>query len=167
MATQPLATYLNNHLAGAAVGLTLLGHIEHEFAGTPAGALAAGLRAEIADDRRQLEELIARLGIAEDRPRQAAGWVTEKLTELKLRVDDPRGGALHRLEALEALSLGIEGKRLMWRALIAAAEVRPDLAGADLPGLERRAADQRDRVEVLRLEAARAALAAGEEAGTA
>jgi len=159
MTDQDLATYLNDHLAGSVVGLALLDHIGREDGGTPLGAFAAAFRAEVADDRRELEELIARLGIAQSRPRQAAAWITEKLTELKLRVDDPRVGALHRLESLEALSLGIEGKRLMWRSLIAATAGRPDLAGTDYEGLERRAADQRERVESLRLEAGRAAFA--------
>ena len=48
---------------------------------------------------------------------------------VKLRLDDPSGGALHRLEALEAVSVGIEGKRLLWRALAAAAEGTPGLPG--------------------------------------
>ena len=155
MAGTSLATYLNNHLAGSVVGLTLLEHIEHANAGAPSERIIADLKAEIADDRKALEGLIARLGIAKSHPRQAAGWLAEKMTELKMKVDDPGGGALHQLESLEALSLGIEGKRLLWRSLHAVAE--SELAGPDYEELERRAADQRDRVETLRLDAARAA----------
>ena len=63
--------------------------------------------------------------VAESRTRKATAWLTEKVTELKLRLDDPAGGALRLLEALEAVSLGIEGKRALWRALAAAAEDAP------------------------------------------
>ncbi|MFO0961015.1 MAG: hypothetical protein U0800_26840, partial [Isosphaeraceae bacterium] len=129
--SDPLATYLNNHLAGAAAGLTLLGHIEGVFRGSMAGELAATLRAEIEAERSELERVIERIGAARDRTRQAAGWIGEKASELKLYADDIRGGPLHRMEALEAMSLGIEGKRLMWRMLAEFAALRPELAGTD------------------------------------
>ena len=144
------------------VGLTLLEHLKHASAGTPEGKAIADLEAEVADDRRTLERLIARLGLGRSRPRQAAAWPTEKMTELKLKVDDPRGGALHRLESLEGLSLGIEGKRLLRRALEASGQAGLD--GVNLDELRRRAADRRDRVETLRLATAGAAFAtAGED----
>ena len=54
--------------------------------------------------------------------------------------------------------MGIEGKRLLWRALAAAAEGTPGLRGTDYGRLEQRAEDQRQRVEAFRLEAAREAL---------
>lgn len=63
-----------------------------------------------------------------------------------------------RLEALDALSAGIEGKRLLWRALAAAAEDAPALHGVDYERLTGRAEEQRDRVETLRRDAARRAL---------
>ena len=50
---------------------------------------------------------------------------------MKLRMDDPAGGALQVLEALEALALGIEGKQALWRALRAVAEEGTRLQGVD------------------------------------
>lgn len=99
-----------------------------------------------------------RLQIAESRTRKAAGWLAEKAAQLKLRLDDLTDGALRLHETLEALSLGIEGKRSLWRALAAAAEDAPALRVADYEVLARRAEEQRDRVEIRRLEAARKAL---------
>jgi hypothetical protein len=153
-----LAAYLNDHLAGSEVALELLEHLEGAHAGTPLARFVAGLRAEIAADRSELEAVMARRHVAQSRPRKAAAWLSEKLTELKLRLDDPPGGALRRLEVLEAVSVGIEGKRLLWRSLGAAAEGRPDLGGTDFAHLERRAEEQRQSLEAFRLEAARAAL---------
>ena len=79
-------------------------------------------------------------------------------TEIKLRLDDPGSGALRVLEILEALSVGIEGKRLLWRALAAVAEDAPALRLTDYGCLEQRAQEQRQRVEMARLETAKTAL---------
>jgi hypothetical protein len=61
------------------------------------------------------------------------------------------------LEALDGLSVGIEGKRLLWKSLGAAG--LPPPPASDYATLLRRAEEQRDRVEEMRLQAARAALA--------
>jgi hypothetical protein len=159
MAGQHAATYLNDHLAGSVAALELLEHLERAHAGTPVASFAAGLRADILADRQQLEALMTRLEVAASRPRKAAAWLAEKATELKLGLDDAAGGPLRLLEVCDAVSVGIEGKRLLWRALAAAAEAAPRLRGTDYARLEQRADEQRGRVEAVRLEAARAALA--------
>ena len=159
MAREHIATYLNDHLAGATAALELLEHLEKEHAGTEVGRLAAELRADVEADRQALESLMERLEVARSRTRKTAAWLAEKAAELKLRLDDPAGGSLRLFESLEALSLGIEGKRSLWRALAAAAEEAPDLQVADYKSLIRRAEEQRNRVEAARLEAARRALA--------
>ena len=61
-----------------------------------------------------------------------------------------------RLEDLELLSVGLEGKRLLWRLLGRVASSDDRLASFDFGVLERRARDQRERVEKLRLQAAEA-----------
>jgi hypothetical protein len=40
------------------------------------------------------------------------------MSGLKLGIDDPPSGLLLLFESLEALSLGIEGKRSLWIALL-------------------------------------------------
>jgi hypothetical protein len=153
-----LATYLNDHLAGSSVALELLEHLESTHAGSDVGRSAATLRADIAADRMELKELMRRLHVDESRTRKASAWLTEKLTEIKLRLDDPQGGSLRLLEAFEALSLGIEGKRLLWRALANAAKDASALGSVDYERLIRRAEEQRSRVETMRLDAAKEAL---------
>jgi hypothetical protein len=152
-----LATYLNDHLAGSEVALELLEHLQRLVPGAPAGQFAAALQAEIAADRQELEALMARLQIAQSRTRKVAAWISEKFTELKLLLDDRKGGALRLLEIWDALSLGIEGKRLLWHTLASALAGRAELATIDLKKLEQRAEDQRRKVEVNRLESAKAA----------
>jgi hypothetical protein len=153
-----LATYLNNHLAGAVMALELLEQLKEEGAGSKEGPALATLKAEISADRQTLEDLMADLGITTSLPQQASAWLTEKLSEVKLRLDDPEGKALRRLESLEALALGITGKEALWHSLAAAAETAPELARRDYPRLIWRAEQQVEVVEGLRREAAREAL---------
>src|SRR6059058_4019514 len=108
MSDQHVATYLNDHLAGAVVALELLDHLEKAHTGTATGSFAAELRADIAADRKELEGLMARLHVSASPPRKAAAWLAEKVTELKLRLDDPAGGSLRLLETLDAVSVEIE-----------------------------------------------------------
>jgi hypothetical protein len=158
MANAHLATYLNDHLAGAVAAIELLGHLAAAQAGTALEPVLAEVRAEVAADRQELEALMARLQIAQSRPRQATAWLAEKTTQLKLLVDDLSGGPLRLLEGLEAVAIGIEGKQALWRSLATVAAEIADLQGVDYERLQQRGEEQRQRVEVMRLEAAKTAL---------
>ncbi len=158
MADEHIATYLNDHLAGSVVALELLEHLESAHPGTALESFFAALRADIEEDRKELESLMNLLDVDQSSTRKATAWLTEKVTELKLRVDDPAGGALRLLEASEAVSLGIEGKLSLWRALAVVAKEEPRLRIVDYERLIERAVGQRNRVEEVRLEAAKRAL---------
>ena len=158
MADHHLATYLNDHLAGAVAAIELLQHLESAHVGTPTARRIATLRTEIESDRGVLTSLMGRLQITESRPRKAAAWLTERLAALKLRLDDSGDGAFRLFESLEAVSLGIEGKSGLWRTLATLAPNVPAIGGPDYDMLILQAADQRQRAEAMRLEAARAAL---------
>ena len=103
---------------------------------------------------------MARQHIEESRVRKAGGWIADRIAEIKLEVDDDEKGGLRRLERLEALAIGIDGKIALWRALEAAARTNAELGQLDYERLSQRARDQRARVETLRVQAAREALAA-------
>jgi hypothetical protein len=66
--------------------------------------------------------------------RNTTAFLSEKLARIKLLLEDPAGTQLAPLEKLEALALGIEGKRALWRALLAIAEI-PALRKVDLARL--------------------------------
>ncbi len=110
-----LATYLKDHLAGATAGLELIDHITRLHADEPTGPFASQLRAEIADDLSALKDLMARLHVTPSPARTATSWASAKFAELKVHLDDLHDGGLRRFELWEAMSLGIEGKRLLWR----------------------------------------------------
>lgn len=155
MANDHLATYLNDHLAGAVSALELIDSFASTYTDTSVGRFFADLQADVAADRQELEAFMERLHITKSRPRKAVAWLTEQFTELKLRLDDPVGGSLRLLEGLDFLAAGIEGKQALWRALDAAAPEVPELQGMDYERLKRRAEEQRRRVEAVRLEAAK------------
>jgi hypothetical protein len=161
MSDAHLAVYLHDHRAGAAAAVELLHRLEQNHADTPIAPFAEALRNEIEADIRELEALMSRAGISPSLVRNASGWITAKMAELKVRIDDPIDGALRLLETLETLSLGIEGKRGLWIALAAASEQIPALSGVDYARLRQRAEVQRGGVETQRVLAAKAALRRG------
>jgi hypothetical protein len=149
MANKQLATYLNNHLAASVTAIELLSSLETTQTDPDLARFASDLRAEIKAEQQELENLMERLQIAQSKPRQAFGWLAERFTQIKLRLDDSNDGALHLLESLELLLLGIEGKRGLWRALAHAA-----VPGLPLISYERfatRSEEQQRRVETMRL----------------
>jgi len=156
MSREYLAIYLNDHLARSVITIEILEHLETEASDSMPDLPV--LKADIEADRRQLKTLMDRLGVTESRVRKLTSWIAEQVTEAKFEADDESRGTLRRLERLEALGIGIDGKLALWRALNAAAEVAPDLRGIDYEQLAQRAQEQRGRVEILRLQAARLAL---------
>jgi hypothetical protein len=158
MTQDVLITYLNDHLAGSVAALELLDHLIPHEQGTERGTELIRIRAEVEEDQQTLLRGLQEVGGKESRVRSALAWLTEKIGQAKLRLDDPGTGQLRRFEALEALALGIQGKASLWRALASASTRLPQLRILDYTELERRAIDQFNRVDRLRLQVAPAAL---------
>jgi hypothetical protein len=161
MSNEYLETYLNDHLAGSEVAIELLVDLEEKYAGSSIESFVSNLRTNVLADQEKLKTLMSNLGIPQSHIRRATAWITEKITELKLRFDDPKVGDLLLLEAFEALAIGIRGKQMLWRALAITANESPPLQVLDYEDLDRRAEDQANRVEDQRLRAAKRALTAG------
>jgi hypothetical protein len=153
-----LTTYLNDHLAGSVAALELLDHLIQAREGVDPQLLTA-LQGEIREDQQVVERLLQDLGGKASTARKAAAWLAEKLGQAKLRIDEAGGGELRTLEALETLALGIQGKLSLWRSLESVRTSIPQVAALDLPRLQAQATNQFTRVERLRLQAARRALA--------
>jgi len=151
-----LSEYLNDHLAGSIGALELLDRAIETYEGKPLERFFRDLRDDIHSDQEQLKELIAKLDIAESSVRKAGAWFLEKLSRPKIDLGEGGKVDIGLFLALEALVLGITGKRSLWRALHSASRTVPALARLDYPGLEKRAIEQCERVEARRLEVARA-----------
>jgi hypothetical protein len=154
-----LATYIKDHFAGSEGALAILDHIENVHGAGAAGAMARTLRPQFQSERAVLSKLLARLGDEASLPRRVVGWLSEKGLELKLKVDDPSDGALHLLESVEMLALGVHGKRGLWVALAVSRESNPALATEDYDALIAQAEAQRALIELVRLDAGKAAFA--------
>lgn len=150
-----LTTYLNDHHAGSLAALEMLDHLIETLEGKTLGQFFNDLRVEIRSDQQTLENLIEKIGADESAVKKAGAWVAEKFSRAKIRVSDSADDQLGLLQALEALVLGITGKRALWTALAAAAEGVPELRVLDYAMLERRATEQSDRVEAKRRAVAR------------
>lgn len=154
-----LATYLNDHLAGATAGAEVAQRTAGSNRGTEFGPPLAELAREIKEDRETLIQIMKRLDVGRDVLKVTAAWTGEKLGRLKLNGRVLSYSPLSRLEELEIMSLGIQGKLAMWLALDATVATNGRLAGVDLEELIRRGRSQRRRAETLRLKAAAEAFA--------
>jgi hypothetical protein len=146
---EPLAVYLNDHLAGATAGVG----IARRLAGGDGAALGE-LASEIEADRAALLDVMQRLDVDRDRLKTALGWGLQQASRVKLG-----GDRIGRLEQLEALALGVEGKLALWQALRGACGDDPRLETVGLDDLIDRARSQRRRLERLRRKAAEEAFA--------
>jgi hypothetical protein len=157
-----LATYLNDHLAGSTLGLELARRLVGNNADNEYAPTLRELRDEIADDRETLQRLMTGLGVGRDRFKVAAAWSAEKVGRLKPNGHLTSYSPLSRLEELEMLSLGVEGKLAMWSVL--RHTQGPTLAGVDFDPLVERANSQRERLEQLRHRASEEAFARADAA---
>jgi len=151
-----LSIYLGDHYAGSVAAVQLARRAAQSNQGTPYGEELATLATEIEEDRQALRLIMQRRGIRPDPAKAALAWSAEKLGRLKLNGQLTGYSPLSRLEELEILSLGVEGKLGMWRALERALD--PGVPEADLDTLIKRALSQRQRLERQRLDAASEAL---------
>jgi hypothetical protein len=158
-ANSALETYLQDHYAGAVGALELIEHLRNLHAGADdLPAFFRKLQTDVEADRQQLHNIITALHFEPSGMRNAGAWMAEKFSRLKLGLVDGEENLLRLVQALEAIYVGITGKRLLWRALQAARDSSPVLRATDFALLEQRALDQAERVESKRLSAARRAL---------
>ena len=158
MSTHALHVYLGDHWAGSTAGSELAGKLRSRFAGTAREPFFTELAAAIDADRETLRALMTSLGVQKSRVKEAAGWIVEKLSRLKLNERLTGAPELTALLEMEALSLGIEGKLALWKGLETVADRYPALAAVRLEGLAGRAREQLEGLEVQRLTAAADAL---------
>jgi hypothetical protein len=148
---------LNDHLAGSVAGIEVAQKLAKNNAGTALGVFMAGLADDIEADRATLQKLMERLGVEKQGAKQLATWVAEKATRLRFSRAITGSPELSRLFEMEMLSIGIHGKRALWRALGASRDTHAELKDLDIDTLTRRAEDQLASLEPHRLEAAAAA----------
>jgi hypothetical protein len=150
-----LGIYLNDHLAGASAGRDRCRSARDANGDSELGRFLDHLLGEIAEDRRTLLEVIAAVGVAPSTVKTALARLAERAGRLKPNGQLTGYSPLSRVVELEALSLGVEGKRRLWIVLGELGDQR--LARFDFAALAGRAERQRDEIEPHRRAAARMA----------
>lgn len=148
-----LGIYLNDHLAGATLGVGLARRLRSSNRGDAEfGEPLARICAEIEADRETLIGLMAQLHVDRNPIKPVLARVAERLGRLKLNGQLRGYSPLSRVLELEVLATGIGGKLQLWNAL----EQRfgETLEGFDFHALAERADRQGQEVEDLHLAAA-------------
>lgn len=147
-----LATYLRDHLAGGDTAVGTLRALENTDIPAPLAEVIEWVVPEIEEDKRMLERMIHSLDVKQTWWRSVGAWIASKASSWKFwhRVS----GDLGHLEVLEVLSIGILGKRALWRVLANLQSATGQFAGTDFQDLISRAERQYDAVEHARMRTA-------------
>jgi hypothetical protein len=156
--TDPLATYVHDHLAGAEFAVNLLEDLRDQSLEARIAILAEELLEEVQADREVLERFSEMLTTGSGTVKKAAAWVAHKASRVKLDPQDLLGA----FESLETICLGISGKLALWNSLKTLDLDDQRVATLDLDDLAARAIDQHARAEKLRLAVAPSALSRSE-----
>lgn len=156
MATDRLATYLADHLAGSVTAAELVGRLRHSDIDQ---GLARSL-GEVAESIERHQAVIRRLLTQRDRSesegKNFGAWLAEKLTRPLMPVKGSDEFGL--LRALETLLMGMRGRVALWQAIEAILPSHPELLGVDARKLCHEAEEQLRMMDRHRLEVARLAL---------
>lgn len=152
-----LAIYLNDHLAGATLGVELARRLRSSNQGDPEmGQPLARICTEIEADRDVLVGLMEHLGVDRDQVKPVLAKAAERLGRLKLNGRLRSYSPLSRVLELEVLSGLVGAKMQLWNAL--EQSFGESLDGFDFHDLAARADSQGQRLEDLHLAATQRAL---------
>jgi hypothetical protein len=149
-----LSTYLNDHLAGATAGVELFRRARDGSVEDEEREALDSLAAEVAEDRATLRQLMADLGVAENRPMKVAGWLAEKAGRLKPNGYLVQRSPLSDVIELEALRTAVAGKTAGWQSLRLMAREDHRLSVDQLDALIARAEQQSQQLRDMHLRAA-------------
>lgn len=150
--------YLRRHLAAAGAGTSLFRRVASNAHPSARDAVAQ-LAREVEEDQKALKQIARRYKARRPLFQEVLAGFGQDAGRL-----NPTGTLLQRspladVFELEALGTAVQGKLLGFRSLRALAGDDPRLDPEETDRLCQRAQDQQERIEVLRLEAVRRALA--------
>jgi hypothetical protein len=107
------ATYLRDHLVGADTAIQIVQGLSDAYRGGAEGALFESLSEQFREDRGVVEGILADLGYTSRSAKRLAGRATGSALRV---VPGGTPGDVSLFRKLEALALGVQGKRCLWRA---------------------------------------------------
>jgi hypothetical protein len=154
--SEPLATYVNDHLGGAQIALQVLEAMRDQHEDKKFRKFAESLLPEIQGDDNTLRSITEKIGTNPSVVKQLGGWLMEKAARIKLGHTGSTN--FEMFESLELLALGIHGKLCLWKALEVASKLDSRLREYNFTELKSRAEQQYDKVEGERLRLAETVL---------
>ncbi len=155
-----LSTYLQDHRAGAELGSDLAARLRDENVGTQYDDFLTLLAQEIEHDVATLEAIMERFGVDKAVLKTAGAKIGEKLGRLKPNEHLTGYSPLSRVQELEMLRSGVQGKLALWDALYEVSETDGRLDPDELQDLVERAETQLAGLRENHRKAAREAFAA-------
>src|SRR3954451_22571090 len=108
---------MNDQLAAGVLWRELAQRAQRNNAGTEAGEALDRVARAIAEDVDTFTRLMERLGLPRSRLKPAAAFAVERVGRLKLNGRLRSYSPLSRFVELDALVMGIEGKKILWKNL--------------------------------------------------
>lgn len=139
-----LAIYLRDHLAGADAAIQMVRGLGEAHRGSPEGALFESLYEQFCEDRRVVEGILAEFGSSSRSVKRLAGRATGNALR---RVAGGAPGDMSLFRTLEALAIGVQGKRCLWRAAQALVGLTPPPGHRSFVELEADAVRQWETIE--------------------
>jgi len=137
-----LSTYLQDHRAGAEMGVNLAERLRDENLGTPHEDFLTLLARQIEEDVLTLDETMAAFGVDKALLKTAGAKAGEVLGRLKPNEHLTSYSPLSRLQELEMLRSGVQGKLGLWDSLYEISETEDRLDRDGLQALIERAETQ-------------------------
>ena len=138
------ATYLRDHLAGADTAIQVVQGLRDAYRGSPEGTLFGSLYDQFREDRGVVEGILAELGYNSRSTKRLAGRATGNALRV---VAGGAPGDLSLFRSLEALAIGVQGKRCLWRAAQALAGLAQPPGHRSFVELEADAVHQWETIE--------------------
>ena len=139
-----LIAYRRDHLGGADLEMRIVHRLGSTNRGTEDGTLFRRLSKDFKEDHSVVRTLLTHLGASGRSIKRAAGFASGAVLSM------PAGGEpgdLALLRTLEALAIGVQGKRCMWRALQGLRFGPSTVDGMDFVELEAKAVRQWEAIE--------------------
>jgi hypothetical protein len=137
-----LSTYLQDHRAGAEMGVNLARRLADENADTAYEDFLRLLAQEIEEDVATLESIMESFDVGKAPLKTTGAKIGEVLGRLKPNEHLTEYSPLSRLQELEMLRSGVQGKLALWDSLYEVSDADDRLNTDELRGLRERAERQ-------------------------
>ena len=141
---QALIAYLRDHLSGSDMAIRVVHRLGSTHQGTENWPLFARLSKEFEDERAVVRSLLMRLGASGRSMKRAASYASATVLSATAGGEP---GDLSLFRTLEALAVGVQGKRCLWRALQTLPAMPSPAEGIGFVDLEAMAVRQWEAIE--------------------